>query len=100
MDEAWDAGHGAHGVRHGGVPLDSGSPFGIRRLRAILESGGNVMLFPTGSMDPAAPSRPGVEWLAGKTGARIVEVEITGASESLLFSRGGRKLIPDIQIVF
>ncbi len=57
------------------VPMEIGSPKGIRALARRLEAGGWVCIFPEGGIG-TGQSHPGVHWLAQKTGARIHPISI------------------------
>lgn len=85
------------------IPLDMGSPFGVRRLLHALNQGHNVMIFPEGGISPdGKPQRqmPGLKWLRERTGATIQWIRITGAENSYLFSKSGKMLWPKISIDF
>lgn len=89
------------GYGKGVVPLDSGSSFGLRRLKNLLDAGESVMLFPEGEISPDGRRRaaqPGLEWLLKRTGARVVEVHISGAEKSWLFAKAGTELLPRIEL--
>ena len=85
------------------VPLDSSAPFGMRALKRALLSGANVMVFPEGGISVSGdrqPDKPGLSWLATKTGASMVEVKIAGAEKSRLFARSGSEWWPKISLTF
>jgi acyl-[acyl-carrier-protein]-phospholipid O-acyltransferase/long-chain-fatty-acid--[acyl-carrier-protein] ligase len=85
------------------VPIDSSSPFGIRRLAAELSAGRSVMLFPEGRISPTGKQqelRPGITWLANRCSARIRWISIRGAERSRLFAKAGSHWWPAIQIRF
>lgn len=76
------------------VPLDMATPFGLRTLRAALERGRSVMVFPEGAISPDGlpqPEQGGLRWLVSRTGAHIVRLEIRGAETSRLFGKNGRQ---------
>lgn len=80
------------------VPLDAGAPFGLRRMAKCLTHGRSVMVFPTGTIAVGAPIRPGLDWLATRTGATQVRLRITGAECSRLFARRGTHWWPRISL--
>ena len=85
------------------VPIDAASPFGLRSLRKALDRGKSVMVFPEGGISPNGepqPERPGVAWLANRTGSPVLRVQIRGAERSRLFAKSGRDLWPRIEISF
>jgi acyl-[acyl-carrier-protein]-phospholipid O-acyltransferase/long-chain-fatty-acid--[acyl-carrier-protein] ligase len=85
------------------VPLDSSSPFGMRTLLRVLQSGQSIMLFPEGAISPTCrplPEQPGVKWLKQKTGASILRIHITGAEKSRFFGKSGRSIWPKIYLSF
>lgn len=57
---------------HTMVPLDSGSPFALRKLMMVLRDGGCVAIFPQGtglSSGPKRQDQSGFLWLVAKTHA-------------------------------
>lgn len=83
------------------VPLDSSTPQGLRKLARHLREGRNVLLFPEGQISPNGrpqAERPGVRWLAERTGAKVVRASIDGAERSLIFAKAGDQLWPRIAI--
>lgn len=85
------------------VPIDAGSPFGLRALRNSLERGQSVMVFPEGQISPNGEpqaERPGVAWLASRTRAPIHRIRICGAERSRLFAKSGREFWPRIDVFF
>lgn len=85
------------------VPLDMGSPFGMRRILQALKEGQNVMIFPEGGISPDGHPQsimPGLKWLQEKSGAETLWLQISGAEKSLLFSKAGKELWPSIRIDF
>lgn len=85
------------------VPIDGKSPYGLRSLARSLCDGSSVMLFPEGeiSLDGTpAEERPGVTWLAERTGADVLWIHISGAERSRLFAKAGNELWPSINIQF
>lgn len=85
------------------VPIDSSSPYGIRRLSKGLSLGQSVMVFPEGqiSLDGhPMPSQPGVDWLIAKSNPAVVNVRITGAEKSKFFAKSGTSLWPKIHVEF
>jgi acyl-[acyl-carrier-protein]-phospholipid O-acyltransferase/long-chain-fatty-acid--[acyl-carrier-protein] ligase len=83
------------------VPLDSGSVFGLRRLRVALDDGHAVCIFPEGKIADAGPlpERPGLAWLQARSGCPVVRVRIEGAEHSRLFAGKGDQLWPKIRLV-
>ena len=81
------------------VPLDSQSPYGMRKLLRVLDEGGNVMIFPEGGIN-GGTVQPGLSWLMDKSGAGLVEVKITGAEKSRLFAKNGVEWMPRIGVEF
>lgn len=85
------------------VPLDSGAPFGLRRLKRDLDRGRAVMLFPEGRISADGlpqPHMPGLSWLIRATGAEPVLVNIRGAEQSRLFAKSGSRIWPRIHLEF
>ncbi|HJV75101.1 MAG TPA: 1-acyl-sn-glycerol-3-phosphate acyltransferase [Noviherbaspirillum sp.] len=85
------------------VPIDAGSPYGIRTLHRALRRGQSVMVFPEGRISDTGrslPEMPGVGWLVDRTKAQVVQVTIRGAEKSFLFAKSGRAIWPRIEIVF
>ncbi|ART61460.1 hypothetical protein CBP36_21060 (plasmid) [Acidovorax carolinensis] len=85
------------------VPVDDRSPFGMRSLAKALERGESVMLFPEGSIsEDGAPreDRPGVAWLARRSGVPIIRIRIQGAERSSFFAKSGTELWPSIEVHF
>lgn len=83
------------------VPLDSNTPQGLRRLARHLREGRSVLLFPEGQISPNGEpqaERPGVRWLAERTGAKVVRASIDGAHRSVIFAKAGDQLWPRIAI--
>jgi len=83
------------------VPLDSSTPQGMRSLARHLREGRSVLLFPEGQISPNGrpqAERPGVKWLAQRTGAKVVRASIDGAERSLIFAKAGDHLWPRIAI--
>ncbi|SMG01168.1 lysophospholipid acyltransferase family protein [Burkholderia singularis] len=83
------------------VSVDSGSPYGMRRLLRELKNGNSVMVFPEGRISPdgnALVERPGVEWLAKQSGADIIRLHIDGAHRCRIFGKNGDKWFPPIRI--
>lgn len=87
------------------VPIDSGSPFGIRTLSRALAQGESIMIFPEGAISDCsdglpAPEKPGLGWLQKRTGAPTVWISIIGAENSKLFAKSGTQLWPRINVKF
>ncbi|BAP87635.1 phospholipid/glycerol acyltransferase [Burkholderiales bacterium GJ-E10] len=85
------------------VPIDAGSPFGLRALRKALDRGEPVMLFPEGRISDTGaplPPRPGVDWLAARCRAPVLCVRIRGAERSRAFAKAGTAWWPPIEIEF
>lgn len=83
------------------VPLDSTTPQGLRKLARHLNAGRSVLLFPEGGISPDGspqPEKPGVTWLATRTGAQVVSANIEGAARSRIFAKAGDHWWPRIQI--
>lgn len=87
----------------GVVPVDMGSPFGIRALVKALDRGDSIMLFPEGRISETGeplPHRPGVAWLVARSGAPLLQVQISGAERSRFFAKSGRAFWPRIDVQF
>lgn len=85
------------------VPLDCSAPFGMRTLKRALLDGSNVMVFPEGAISPSGcrqTDKPGLCWLKEKSGARLIEVRISGAEQSKLFAKNGTHWWPRITLSF
>ena len=85
------------------VPIDAGSPFGLRALRKALARGESVMLFPEGRISDTGgplPEQPGVAWLAARCRAPVLRVRIRGAERSKLFAKAGSAWWPRIEMEF
>lgn len=84
------------------VPVDGGSPFGIRALVKALDRGENVMVFPEGRVSEGhpLPEQPGVSWLVNRSGAPVLRVRIRGAERSRFFAKKGREFWPPVEIEF
>ena len=85
------------------VPIDAGSPFGLRALRKALDRGESVMLFPEGRISDTGwplPEQPGVAWLAARCRAPVLRVRIRGAGRSKLFAKAGSAWWPRIDMEF
>lgn len=83
------------------VPMDQGSPFGMRSLLKALDKGYSVMIFPEGRIsDDGRPNQdlPGVDWLAKRSGKEIIRLEIRGAEKSRFFGKSGREVWPRIEV--
>jgi 1-acyl-sn-glycerol-3-phosphate acyltransferase len=67
----------------------------LRAAKAVLDHGLALGIFPEGHISPDGalqPARPGIAWLARKTGAPVVPVHLGGTREAL--PRGARMLRP------
>ena len=85
------------------VPMDSTKPAALKTLKRRLDEGANVLIFPEGQISAdglPTQSMPGSDWLTRKTGARRVELRITGAEKSILFGKSGTELWPAISLTF
>lgn len=85
------------------VPIDAHSPFGLRSLRAALDRGDAVMIFPEGSISSNGHPQPvqqGTAWLTSKTGAAVVNIRILGAERSRVFAKSGCAWWPRITIEY
>lgn len=85
------------------VPIDAGSPFGLRALRKALAAGESVMLFPEGRISDTGsplPLRPGVDWLAQRCRVPVLCIRIRGAERSRAFAKAGSAWWPRIEIEF
>ena len=85
------------------VPVDMQSPFGIRALVKALDRGDSIMLFPEGRISDTGqplPHQPGLAWLLAKSGAPLLQVQITGAEQSRFFAKSGRAFWPRIDVQF
>jgi acyl-[acyl-carrier-protein]-phospholipid O-acyltransferase/long-chain-fatty-acid--[acyl-carrier-protein] ligase len=85
------------------VPIDAGSPFGLRTLRNALGRKDSVMVFPEGQISGTGqqqPDQPGVKWLVARSGASVIRVHIRGAENSKLFAKAGQMWWPRIEIEF
>jgi 1-acyl-sn-glycerol-3-phosphate acyltransferase len=83
------------------VPLDSATPYGIRTLARVLADGHNVLLFPEGAISVTGRpgnARPGLRWLLNQTSATHVPLHLSGAEDSRLFAKTGRRWWPLIRI--
>jgi len=83
------------------VPLDSTTPQGLRKLARHLNAGRSVLIFPEGGISPDGspqPEKPGVAWLATRTGAQVVAAQIEGAARSRIFAKAGDHWWPRIRI--
>ena len=85
------------------VPMDSANPAALKTLKRRLDQGANVLIFPEGQIScdgrPTA-EMPGTQWLASKTGARRLHLQIEGAQNSRLFGKSGREVWPAITLNF
>lgn len=84
------------------VPVARGQPAGLRSLLHALHAGAAVMVFPEGRISRngmALPERPGAQWLARKSGARVVRIEIRGAHRSRIFGKEGCQWRPRIDLL-
>lgn len=84
------------------LPLDSGAPFGIRRLVKDLRAGSNVMVFPEGEIAAGAalPAKQGLAWMLERCAPRRVHIRITGAERSRLFAKRGTEWLPRIHLEY
>lgn len=85
------------------VPVDSSSPFAVRRLANLIQQGHTVMIFPEGAISPDSapqPEQSGVQWLQKATGHKRLHIEIRGADRSCIFGKSGTQLWPRITLVF
>lgn len=84
------------------VPVDAGSPFGVRALAKALDQGENVMVFPEGQISDRGllPDQPGVSWLERRSGASVLRVRICGAEKSRFFAKKGQEFWPRIYVDF
>lgn len=85
------------------VPVDMGSPFGIRALVKALDRGDSIMLFPEGrisELGQVQPHQPGLAWLVARSGAPLLRVQISGAERSRFFAKEGRDFWPRIDVQF
>jgi acyl-[acyl-carrier-protein]-phospholipid O-acyltransferase/long-chain-fatty-acid--[acyl-carrier-protein] ligase len=83
--------------------MNSDSPLSLRTLAQALEDGRSVAIFPEGRItrpDEVVQLKPGVGWLAKKTGATVVQAELIGAENSRWFSPAGSILWPKITLLF
>ncbi|MGC0153594.1 lysophospholipid acyltransferase family protein [Chromobacterium vaccinii] len=85
------------------IPMDSGSPFGMRTLMRLLKDGQSVMIFPEGRI--SADGHPGViqagmKWLLTQARVPVVPISINGAERSRIFAKAGRLWWPRIQLLF
>ncbi len=83
------------------VPMNSHHPYALRQLQRALEAGRSVAIFPEGRIarsDEHLPHKAGVQWLQERTGAPVVRARLTGADQSRLFARAGKKLRPQITL--
>lgn len=83
------------------VPLDSSTPQGLRKLARHLNAGRSVLIFPEGGISPDGspqPEKPGLFWLAARTGAQVVSAQIEGAARSRIFAKSGDHWWPRIRI--
>lgn len=83
------------------VPMDMGSPFGLRALRRALDAGRSVMVFPEGRISPDGrpqPLLPGAIWLHRASAAPVVWFSIAGAERSRLFAKAGRRWWPAVTV--
>lgn len=98
--------HGMEGLARLGcgevLPLDSGAPFGIRRLVKDLRGGSNVMVFPEGEIAAGAalPAKQGLAWMLERCAPRRVHITITGAERSRLFAKRGTVWLPRIHLEY
>lgn len=84
------------------VPLDQEHPVSLRTLLRALQRGTPVMVFPEGRISPDGvplQEKPGAHWLARKTNARVIRIEIEGAHESRWFGKRGRHWRPVIRLL-
>lgn len=84
------------------VPLQMNSPYGLRKLLRVLDGNLPVMIFPEGEISrdgKLGVERRGVTWLAERTGAPIIRVQILGAERSRIFAKAGKTWWPRITIV-
>ena len=85
------------------VPVDSGSPFGVRALLGALNHGRPIMIFPEGAISKDGgplPIRPGAAWLVQRAGAEVIHVRIHGAEKSRFFAKSGQEFWPKIEVHF
>lgn len=85
------------------LQLDGTSPMGIRAAIRQLALGRSVLIFPEGRITRyGEPSieKPGLAWLASRSGAPVVRLRIQGAEQSRLFAKSGMSWWPAITIHF
>lgn len=83
------------------VSLNSDHPFALRALQRALEAGQSVAIFPEGRIAGAKevlPHKAGVQWLQGRTGAKVVRAKLSGADESRFFAIAGTRFRPRITL--
>lgn len=85
------------------VAIDSENPSGLRSLLRALRSGQSVMVFPQGGIARGGedkPDKPGVKWLAQKSGARVLALHLRGVDRSRWFAPDGKHWWPRVFLRF
>lgn len=85
------------------VPLGPDAPHGLRQVLRLIERGVPVVIFPEGAISVDGrplPQQPGLQWVAQRTGASVVEAAIVGAERSRIFGKDGRAFRPMIEVHF
>ena len=86
------------------LAVDPASPFAMKKVIKLLESGENVVIFPEGRITLTGSLMKvydGPGFVAAKTGATILPIRIDGAAESYFGRLSGaypRKLLPKVTI--
>ena len=80
----------------GAIPLDrEGSALSLKKGLAVLQRKKGLVIFPEGTRSPDGqirPARPGIGFIAQKSGAPVIPVFISGSNQALPV--GGRFIRP------
>lgn len=85
------------------VPVDMGSPYGIRTMLKRLQAGDTLMLFPEGRISQDGmpqPEHQGLNWLRQRARVNLIRVRIAGAEKSRFFAKSGTAFWPRIYLAF
>lgn len=84
------------------IPVDSGSPYGLRELLRALKNGESVAIFPEGAISydgKPLVDKPGLKWLMKKSGVPVIRMTIYGAEKSRFFAKSGQEFWPEIHVI-